>query len=238
MDSQQDKLEHLNWHCSAEQQAAARKYFVEDFEGDLSSLIQPFGEKGYWNNAALVFAEIGSPRIDPYLPKLLNWLMDMNWPGASVIFELLSGIDELVLAPALKGSIATAISEGDEDWFDSLHELSVCIGGEELPKEISPEVMLFKALNSILGVNFYSSSDLRKCLKYFSDQGYHVHSMETHEWESEELYYLRVDLSILGLDGDMDWDRHHDISKSVELVEAKLALADNEGFRAMFTVWV
>ena len=45
--------------------------------------------KGVWENCARALYEISDERLEKHLPSLLEWLEDLNWPGALIILERL-----------------------------------------------------------------------------------------------------------------------------------------------------
>lgn len=55
------------------------------------------GDKGNWYYEALVLTRRGYPKITDVIPKLFEWLQDMNWPGADEIWQLLSKLPRDVL---------------------------------------------------------------------------------------------------------------------------------------------
>ncbi len=67
----------------------------------LHLLLQPIS-KSYWRNAAIVLKRIGYPRVKFIIPQLLEWIQDMNWPGAQEIVDLLITIDDEIVPYAKK----------------------------------------------------------------------------------------------------------------------------------------
>lgn len=53
----------------------------------LSVLIQPMESKSIWENCAKVLASKSDQELESYLIPLFEWLQDMNWPGADVIYK-------------------------------------------------------------------------------------------------------------------------------------------------------
>lgn len=90
----------------------------------VTMLIQPL-EKNYWENSAKVLKEIGYPRNKLAIPGLLNWLKDLNWPGAWTAIETLQNIDFSILLPYLEDTIKNAMDDNDELWIMALKELVV-----------------------------------------------------------------------------------------------------------------
>ena len=56
---------------------------------DLRPLILPIyeGSQSIWDNCAKALSELSDDRLEKYLPLLLEWLQDLNWPGALTILE-------------------------------------------------------------------------------------------------------------------------------------------------------
>jgi hypothetical protein len=65
-----------------------------------------------------------------------------------------------------------------------------------------------------------------------------VQSVEAYETIQPERQPLRMDWSILGLDGDDDWEVHRSIEKSLDLAERKLAAAKSSNSVVKFLVWI
>lgn len=121
----------LDWQNEASVQSAAIDQLVTIDDNDIGLLIQPFGNKACWENAALVLQKIGYPRIGAVTPALLRWLADLNWPGANVVFELLLSVDNEVLIGNLNNALRMAKAENDFMWIDAMKELLVAKKIEE-----------------------------------------------------------------------------------------------------------
>lgn len=108
---------------------------------DLSVFLQPtdFGSKAVWDNCAKILAKKTDDELEPYLVNLLEWLQDINWPGAFVIMNRLKAFSgEKLKSPFLK-FVDNAIQLNNEEglmWLDYLSELLDNEGLKaELPKE-------------------------------------------------------------------------------------------------------
>ena len=112
----------LDWSLPDPQQVAARRYLVAHIGDDLSPLMVANLSKVQFENAAIVLAEIGHPRIDAYIAPMLDWFLDRNWPGAQIIAELLIGGDTEVLLQHLDLALKQAVDIDDEDWIYFLQE--------------------------------------------------------------------------------------------------------------------
>lgn len=96
---------------------------------DLSSLILPCanGEsKSVWENCARALYEMSDERLESYLPSLLEWLQDLNWPGALIILDRLKLFSGKKLIKPFMERYAYANSLNNEEglmWLDHLSEL-------------------------------------------------------------------------------------------------------------------
>ena len=111
---------------------------------DLSVLILPcWGDKSkfIWANCAIALYEISDERLEKYLPDLLEWLQDFNWPGALKILERLKSFSGEKLLNPFVDCVAHAIGLNNEEglmWLDHLSEL---LDNENL-KSLLPESIL------------------------------------------------------------------------------------------------
>lgn len=59
-------------------------------------------------------------KVVPFVPELLEWLKDINWPGAQKVFEIILKVHAQELLPHLDVAIAKAREETDKDWQATL----------------------------------------------------------------------------------------------------------------------
>ena len=64
--------------------------------------------KSVWGSCAKVISLKTDEELEPFLYLLFEWLQDMNWPGAFIIFDRLSKIPYSTLKPSLEFSIEQA----------------------------------------------------------------------------------------------------------------------------------
>ena len=72
----------------------------------IASFIQPLTpkyNKNVWLNCAVIISERSDEEIKPYLPEVLEWLQDMNWPGAFCILNRLQKYSDLKVNLRLDG---------------------------------------------------------------------------------------------------------------------------------------
>ena len=83
------------------------------------------GDKGIWYYEALVLTRRGYPKIADVIPKLFEWLQDMNWPGADEIWHLLSKLPSDVLIANFENAANKAVDENDYGWMYWLYEFAI-----------------------------------------------------------------------------------------------------------------
>jgi len=93
---------------------------IED--DDLVRLAQPRG-KGYWENSAKVLKKIGFPRLLIIADKMMNWLADLNWPGALIIYNIFLNLETETLQPIVERALIEADIEKDTVWIYWINEL-------------------------------------------------------------------------------------------------------------------
>ena len=82
----------------------------------LSVLIMPIEDKSVWENCAKVFASKSDDELDRYFIKLFEWIKDMNWPGADIIYRRLSLVPSQKIMWAYKYSVSIAEQTHDDIW--------------------------------------------------------------------------------------------------------------------------
>ena len=94
----------LDWHMPSKIQiegmALARN--IETIIPFIQPLT-PKHNKNVWGNCAVIISEKSDEIIKPHLVELLEWLQDMNWPGAFCILDRLKNYSD-------KNSVLSAIS--------------------------------------------------------------------------------------------------------------------------------
>ena len=86
----------------------------------LSVFLRPIESKSVWENCAKVLSEKQDWQLERYLFSLFEWLQDMNWPGAFLIWERLGRMSKESLQFAYEASLEKAIQTDDECWKDNL----------------------------------------------------------------------------------------------------------------------
>lgn len=124
-------IDKLDWNYPQEENELAINKLVDIDNNYMDMLLQPRCIKCYWDNAATVLKKIGYPRIEPIIPGLLEWLQDLNWPGAQTVVDIFRDIDNDVLKPYIRDALIRADDEDDEMWIYWLKYLIEEIGISE-----------------------------------------------------------------------------------------------------------
>jgi len=142
----EELMDSLSWEYDDAVQGEAVELLVASGDRlDLSLLLQR-GSKSRWQNEARVLVGLGYPRFREVIPSMLEWLQDLNWPGASEIFEALSSVPKSELARHVSVAALRALAERDAEWLDGLRELvrQVGLAAESMPDDRVREA-LFKS---------------------------------------------------------------------------------------------
>ena len=108
----------------------------------MSLLIQPPAPPSVWEYCAEILSEKSDVELEPYLDKLLEWLQDINWPGAFTIANRLKIFSGEKLKQSLENAIAESNKMPNEErlrWIDYLSEL---LDNKELICNLSEEVLI------------------------------------------------------------------------------------------------
>lgn len=77
--------------------------------------------KNVWDNCARIISEKTDEELAPYLPEMMVWLQDMNWPGAFCILDRLKKFKNRVwLTKEYIKFMKCAQALDDETWEDNL----------------------------------------------------------------------------------------------------------------------
>ena len=83
----------------------------------LSVLMQPVEYKLSWKNCAKVICEKTDEELNSYKYEMLEWLRDLNWPGAFLVMERLEKMDSQLLVYAVGYQVKQAILLKDNEWL-------------------------------------------------------------------------------------------------------------------------
>lgn len=125
-------MDMLDWNQSKEEQEKGLK--LARTIKSINVFIQPLDSKhnkNVWENCAKVLSERSDEELKPYIISLLEWLQDMNWPGAFTIFERLKNYkDKKIFDWSYRVVMNKALKLDDEIWKENLIELSKSLNFE------------------------------------------------------------------------------------------------------------
>ena len=115
-------LDMLDWHMPTEIQSKGIALARESDE--IMPFIQPLTSKynkNVWENCAVIISEKSDEKLKPYLVELLEWLQDMNWPGAFCVLERLKKYsDNNTLCQAVNVCVEKAKADENDVWKSNL----------------------------------------------------------------------------------------------------------------------
>lgn len=118
-------LDMIDWSMPAETQS--KGISLASNSKDIFPFIQPLTpkhNKNVWENCAVIISQKSDEEIKPYLVELLEWLQDMNWPGALCILDRLRKFsDSNTIFEAINTCIQKAKENRDDVWNSNLHLL-------------------------------------------------------------------------------------------------------------------
>lgn len=117
-------MELIDWNNSIEEQALGIR-LARDVKC-INAFLQPgspYG-KNVWDNCAKILSERTNEELSPYLIELMEWLQDMNWPGAFCILDRLKKMTGDSLFEYLyNSSLKYAKALEDDVWESNLKML-------------------------------------------------------------------------------------------------------------------
>ena len=116
-------MDMLDWHMPSEIQSKGIS-LARNTE-TIIPFIQPLTpkhNKNVWENCAVIIAEKSDENLKPYLVELLEWLQDMNWPGANIIFKRLLEMPFDMLEMPYNIVLTIAKKNDDKAWIMILED--------------------------------------------------------------------------------------------------------------------
>ena len=86
-------------------------------------IVPPEKSKMVWESCAKVVAMRSDEELQPFIFQLLEWIQDLNWPGALIIYNRLSQIPYNTIEFAYKHSRRKAEQTNDSCWLAVLNDL-------------------------------------------------------------------------------------------------------------------
>ena len=134
-------LDLMDWNKSKEEQLLGVK-LAHDVKC-INVFLQPgipYGKR-VWDNCARVLSEKTDEELSPYLFELIEWLQDLNWPGAFIILDRLKKFSGKKLKQPFIDRCNYAMNLNNEEglmWLDCLSEL---LDNEALKAELPKEMI-------------------------------------------------------------------------------------------------
>jgi len=115
----------LDWHNPLDVQR--RGIELAKSIDDISEFIfpqQPNYNKNVWESCAKILNDKSDAELSTHLEKLLEWIQDLNWPGAIIILVRLKRFSEMsALVPAVARAVKKAIAPKDPIWLEEQDEI-------------------------------------------------------------------------------------------------------------------
>ena len=116
----------LDWNNSIERQEQGIE-MAKDVKC-INVFLQPgsrYYGKNVWDNCAKILSARSNEELSPYMIELMEWLQDMNWPGAFCIFDRLKGmVNEQLFQYSYTICLKCAQALDDETWESNLRMLN------------------------------------------------------------------------------------------------------------------
>lgn len=130
----------IDWNNSDELQAKGIE--LAECINNINVFLQPANpgfNKNVWENCAKILATKSDDVLQPYLLHLLEWLEDINWPGAFIIIERLKNFSGELLIDVFNHAVNLA----KRDWYSEmwLDYLSGLLENKELRVLLAPDVL-------------------------------------------------------------------------------------------------
>jgi hypothetical protein len=173
MENVSSLIEKLSWGTPEEEKEDAIHKLQNIKDEDLHLLLQPIS-KNYWDGAAEIVLRLGYPRVKSILPGLLEWIQDINWPGAGDIAVFLLEIGDPVI-PYVKDVLNQ--HSDDEEWvyrifndlIDHWNKKQVLQIQAELIKISQEKANDLSALRILLAHSMYSKEVVCKIIQRKKD---------------------------------------------------------------------
>ena len=116
----------LDWNNSMEKQEQGIA-LAKDVKC-INVFLQPCSKnynKNVWDNCAKILSARSNEELSPYMIELMEWLQDMNWPGAFFIFNRLKEMkNEQLFQYSYTICLKCARALDDETWESNLKMLN------------------------------------------------------------------------------------------------------------------
>lgn len=113
-------MDMLDWNNSVDEQIKGVELAKKIKH--LSVLFQPIENKSIWENCARVIISKSNQELELYLISMFEWLKDMNWPGAYLIYDRLKSMPEQLITFAYSICLSMAEQTCDYSWKQVLKD--------------------------------------------------------------------------------------------------------------------
>lgn len=112
----------LDWNNDESTQLKGIEYAVK--MNNIDCFIQPITEmynKNIWDNCAKILSRKADNELKDYLQYLLEWIQDLNWPGAFIILERINAFKDKEIVQNAKDKCRHIADENDDRvWLENL----------------------------------------------------------------------------------------------------------------------
>lgn len=116
-------LDMLDWNMPVEIQLKGRLLAKKELSiGQMIQPLTPKHNKNVWENCAIIISDFNDGELEPHLVRLLEWLQDMNWPGANIIFKRLLEMPFDMLEMPYNIVLTIAKKNDDKAWIMILED--------------------------------------------------------------------------------------------------------------------
>ena len=131
-------MDMLDWNNSEEVQQKGIE-LAKNIKSLNAFVFPGYPNKSVWENCAIILADKSDEVLTPHLSRLLEWIEDLNWPGALIILDRLKGFTETeMLSFCVESSVKTAHATNNHIWLWSISEL---LENEALAKALSEDCL-------------------------------------------------------------------------------------------------
>ena len=129
----------LNWKSSVEVQQKGIELARNIKE--LSLLIMPPAPPSVWEVCANILSEKSNDVLLPYIDSLLEWLYDLNWPGALTILGRLNNFPIDLLKNHIETTVIKITDMNNPEDSGWLYSLSKFLNNKKLKKLLSKRTL-------------------------------------------------------------------------------------------------
>lgn len=112
-------IDSLSWYLPIEEQRINMAK-LRITSTDVAKLILPFQKQECWENCAILLASLNDDKLIPFLPQILEWYKDLNWPGIEVISNRMTKFPVHLLKKYLIAALDNAKKQNDDEWYENL----------------------------------------------------------------------------------------------------------------------